>query len=188
MPTLKFPKLTDEELIRQLLATGNAQYFEELYNRHFKKIYYQVIAYVKDSEEAQDLTQDIFVKLYDRLSKFQEKSSFSTWLFSLARNAALDYLRRKGKIQEDYIDDSKLGGIPEVDDQALFQIKADRLAHILNKVSPDDKAILVMKYAHEWQVDEIAETLGIGESAVKMRIKRAKAKILNLYKYIYKEE
>lgn len=173
--------LSDQELIELILEKGDSHYFSILYQRYFRKVYYQVFAYVKTPEEAEDLSQDIFVKLYDKLSRFQGRSSFSTWLFSLSRNAALDYLRRKGNLPEQGVDESRLEHIPEVEDDELLQFRADRLAIIMSIMPADDKAILIMKYANEWQIDEIAEAMGLGESAVKMRIKRAKNRVKLLY-------
>lgn len=172
-------------LVSQLLETGDTLYFERLYSRFFKKVYYQVLAYVKEPHEAQDVAQDIFVKLYDRLGKFQGKSSFSTWLYTFARNTVLDHLRKKGKIQEQYIEDSRLEAIPEVADEELLQIRSEKLAYILDQVSPDEKAILIMMYANEWKMDEIAEVMGVSLSAIKMRIKRAKLKVRELYESTY---
>ena len=70
----------------------------------------------------------------------------------------------------------KLENIPETGDDELLQIRSDRLAELLDKVSPDEKAILIMMYAYEWKMDEIAEKMDISLSAVKMLLKRAKAK------------
>jgi len=93
----KLSSIEDEELVRLQLETGKTLYFEQIYRRYFKKVYYQVLSYLKDAEASQDLAQDIFVKLFDRLSKFRGKSTFSTWLFSFARNAFFDYLRKQGR-------------------------------------------------------------------------------------------
>ena len=180
-------KIKDEELVELILKTGNSQYFEIIYNRYFSKVYYQILSYVKDNEEARDVSQDVFVKLYDNLSKFRAKSTFSTWLYSFARNAVLDHLRRKGKLKEDPADEEKLESIPEPGDDELLRIKADRLAYILDQIHPDDKALLIMKYAHEWQMDEIAEKMDLSLSAVKMRISRAKQKVLSMYEKTYEK-
>lgn len=185
MHTSPLKHLKDEELVNRLLETGNTLYFEQLYSRYFQKVYYQVISYVKDAEEAQDLTQDIFVKLFGRLSNYQGKSSFSTWLFAISRNAVLDHLRRKKKIPETHVEESNLEIIPEVGDDELLKLRADRLAIIMEEISPDDKAILIMMYAHEWQMDEISEHMGMSLSAIKMRIKRAKHKVKSLYEEKY---
>lgn len=187
MSTIKANTHTDEILVEHLLSTGNPIYFEQLYQRYFQKVFYQTLSYLKDQEEAQDVTQDIFVKLYDRLGKFKGKSRFSTWLFAFARNAVLDYLRTKGRLKEDHVEESKLENVPEVEDEELFQIRSDHLALVLDQIPHDDKAILIMKYAHDWQIEEIAEQMGMGSSAIKMRLKRAKAKVLQLYQQTYRE-
>ena len=183
-----YRKIKDEELIRMILETGNSQYFEVIYQRYFSKVYYQILSYVKNEEEAQDVTQDVFIKLYGRLAKFHGKSSFSTWVYSFARNAVLDYLRQKGKLKEESGDESMMEAIPEVDDDELLRMRSDRLAYVLDQMHPDDKAILIMMYAHEWQMDEIAEKMDLSLSAVKMRIKRAKHKVVSLYDATYQSE
>lgn len=185
MPKEKTYSQTDEQLVQLLIETGNTVYFERLYNRYFQKVYYQSLSYVKDEEEARDVSQDIFVKLYDRLSKFQGTSSFSTWLFSFARNFILDYLRKKGRLKEEHINASRLEVVEEVGDDELLSLRSDRLAHVLDQIHPDDKAILIMMYAHEWKMEEIAEYMSMGLSAIKMRIKRAKAKVIQLHQDTY---
>lgn len=174
-------KLTDEELVRLQLETGNSTYFEQLYKRYFQKVYYQVKSYMKEPEATQDLTQDIFVKLHDRLGKFQEKSTFSTWIFSFVRNAVLDHLRKEKKLIETDLDEARYVEADDIGDNEFLKMRADRLALILEKIPSDDKAILIMMYAHGWQMDEISEVMNISVSAVKMRLKRAKVKVKDLY-------
>ncbi|MFK7920448.1 MAG: RNA polymerase sigma factor [Bacteroidia bacterium] len=180
--------ISDEELVRLLLETGNTIHFEKIYQRYFNKVYYQVLSYLKDAEESQDLAQDIFVKLFDRISKFQGKSTFSTWLFSLTRNACLDYLRKQGRVKEQALDDKQAEEIAEIEDSELLSIKSERLAVILEQIHPDEKSLLIMMYAYEWQMDEIAAHLGIKLGAIKMRLKRTKAKVKQLYDEQYQSD
>lgn len=180
--------IPDEELVRLLLETGNTIYFEQIYQRYFNKVYYQVLSYLKDAEESQDLTQDIFVKLFDRIAKFQEKSTFSTWLFSFARNACLDYLRKQGRVKEQALDEKQVEEIAEIDDTELLSIKSEQLATILEQIHPDEKSMLIMMYAYEWQMDEIAAHFGLKLGAIKMRLKRTKAKVKLLYDQQYQSD
>lgn len=161
----------------KIIASGDARYFSSLYQRYFQKVYYQVFSYLKEEESAEDLTQDIFVKLYDRLVKFRGKSSFSTWLFSFVRNAVLDHLRKKGRLKTETVEESRLEMMPEVEDDELLEIRSERLALVLDQLHPDEKSLLMMMYAYEWQMDEIAEHLNLTLSAVKMRLKRTKQKV-----------
>jgi RNA polymerase sigma-70 factor (ECF subfamily) len=183
-----YKKLSDEELVKRQIETGNSIYFEQLYKRYFNKVYFQVKSYLKDAEASQDLTQDIFVKLHSRLAKFQQNSTFSTWLFSFARNAITDHLRKENKIRETDLEEARLMTDEEVDDKELLQIKSERLGKILERIPPDDKAVLIMMYAHGWQMDEISEVMNLSMSATKMRLKRAKLKVLALYEKMYGED
>ena len=179
---------TDEELVEKLISSGKSYYFEELYSRYFRKVYYQILSYLKDEEETLDVAQDVFVKLHNRIAKFSGRSSFSTWLFSFSRNTVLDYLRKKGRRKEEKLPEQELEAIPEVADDELLKMRADRLKHVLELVSPEDKSILIQMYAYEWKMEEIAEFIGIGLSAVKMRIKRAKARVKQTYENEYGNE
>ncbi|RMG27514.1 MAG: RNA polymerase sigma factor [Bacteroidetes bacterium] len=181
MPARFNKKTSDEALLKEILTHHSEEAFRELHRRYFSKVYYQCLSYVKDQAIAEDLSQEAFIKLYDRLSRFHGKSSFSTWLYSLVRNVCLDYLRKAGKSATQSMDDYQLPDMPEVEDDELLAIKVEELAVILEQIPPDDKAILIMKYAHDWQIDEIAEHLGASESAIKMRLKRAKQKVKLLY-------
>eukprot|EP01031_Cornospumella_fuschlensis_P015460 gene15460-18893_t len=73
--------LTDEEMIRNYLTSQPNQCFETLYNRYVNKVYRRCLSMTKDSEKAEDFTQDIFLKVFSKLDAFQERSTFSTWLY-----------------------------------------------------------------------------------------------------------
>lgn len=182
MSRRKGQTLPDEEVIARYLDSGNSAFFQQLYDRYFSKVYYQCLGYIHDEAIAEDLTQDIFLKLHGRLAQFQGKSRFSTWLFSIARNKCLDHLRKYGNQLGEEAFTTQAEEIEEVDDRALFQIRVDQLNLILNALPIADKELLMMKYAHDWQIDEIAETTGLTEGAIKMRLKRAKFKVIEAYK------
>ena len=86
-------KLNDEDLIRQHFTTNPNGCFEELYNRYVGKVYNRCLSMTKDTEKAQDYTHDIFIRTFDRLDRFQEKSTFSTWLYSISFNYCLDQIK-----------------------------------------------------------------------------------------------
>lgn len=142
---------------------------------------------LKDEGLAQDATQDIFIKIYTNLAKFSEKSKFSTWLYSITYNYCIDYLRRKKKEKNLFTGemDTPPDIVEEVEDKELLQIELKKLKVVLGKIPIGDKAILMMKYQEEMSIKEIAEGLEKTESAVKMKIKRAKAKAMSVYKDLY---
>lgn len=180
---------TDIELISEYLATRKQKYFDLLYRRYVQKVYSKCISMLKDETKAIDATQEIFMKIYLNLAKFNGKSKFSTWIYSITYNYCIDYLRRKKKETNLFTDENdNLPDIKEeVPDNELLEMEVSRLKEVLKRLPADDRAILLMKYQDEMQIKEIAKTLDKTESAIKMKIKRAKHKAQKIYKDIFPE-
>jgi RNA polymerase sigma factor (sigma-70 family) len=181
---------TDEEIVRKILETNEHELFGELYERYKTKVYHKCISFAKDQDAAKDLLHDVFLKTFTSLSKFSGRSSFSTWLYSITYNYCVDYARSKTKMRTEDIDERV--DISDNDDakneRELMSMKAEQLSQVLKQINPKDKAILLMKFQDGASIKEIKEMLGISESAVKMRIKRAKANALNKYLELFEED
>ncbi|MEM7371498.1 MAG: sigma-70 family RNA polymerase sigma factor [Bacteroidota bacterium] len=176
-------ELSDETLVKQLLDTGKDRYFEELYRRYSQKVYYQCLSYTKDSESAKDLMQDSFMRLYDKLGKFSFRSSLSTWVFQLVRNLCLDYLRKQTnwKHEEEMTEEAEM---PEIEEKELLGLDARRLTIAMRSLSFQDQELLMLKYGHEWRINDISEITNLSVPAIKMRLKRAKSKVHKIYQQI----
>ncbi|NNK71660.1 MAG: sigma-70 family RNA polymerase sigma factor, partial [Flavobacteriaceae bacterium] len=114
-------------------------------------------------------------------------SKFSTWLYSFAYNHCVNYVNRNTakKIERKSVDSEGLEERlydPAVDDREISQLRVDQLKNALDKISPDEKMILLLKYQDGLSIKELSANLEIGESAVKMRLKRAKEKLVTVYK------
>jgi RNA polymerase sigma factor (sigma-70 family) len=171
---------TDEQLVRLFVETQRNSFFEEIYERYADKVYRKCLSFVKDQARAEDFTHDIFMKLILRLGSFKETAKFSTWLFSITYNYCMDQLRVIKKEAEEVLDDN-IDIIDEPDDTAEVEMEAHRLRQALDKITPDERTILLMKYQDDFSIKEIADTFGLTESAVKMRLKRTKEKLRKLY-------
>lgn len=176
--------MTEEEIIKRLIHSNDTSAFSTLYDQYVDKIYYKCLSLTKDKQLAQDLTHDIFVKIFITIKKFNFQSSFATWVYRITYNFCIDFLRKQQKQQilrldeeEDYVDD-------DIGDEELFAIAVDKLEIVLANIPPEDKAILLMKYQDELSLKDIMQMLDISESATKMRIKRAKEKVITLSKSI----
>jgi RNA polymerase sigma factor (sigma-70 family) len=138
---------------------------------------------------AHDATQEIFMKIFLNLARFREKSKFSTWVYSITYNFCIDFLRRKKKKMALFSDE--LENAPEivddVPDEELLQMEVKKLKVVLDEIPTGDKAILLMKYQEEMSIKEISSVLEKSESAVKMKIKRAKAKAQMVKHELFKE-
>ncbi len=183
----KISKLTDEELVRRIKETNDTHLFAVLYDRYSNLVYSKCLSFTRSKEEAQDLTHDIFIKLYVKLRSFKGNSKFSTWLYSFTYNFCVNYVQRdsykknENLIMDDEDKNYNLNAEKEVDDSSIYSLKTDKLKTAMEKLEPKDKMIILMKYQDEIPIKEIKELLEIGESAVKMRLKRAKAKLIELY-------
>ncbi|MBK9458974.1 MAG: RNA polymerase sigma factor [Sphingobacteriales bacterium] len=181
--------LSDEELVEEIVHSQNSRLVEVLYERYADKVYRRCISFVKEASIAEDLTHDIFIKVYLNLGGFKQKSKFSTWLYSITYNFCVDYVRKKQKDNVVDMEDKEgeIAGrdIDTADD--LDHIALDRLTELLEQLKPEDKLILLMKYRDDMSIKDIQIAFDISESAVKMRIKRAKEKLKSLYCEMYEE-
>lgn len=183
--TVEIEKSSDEELIKAIIKTNDTMLFEVLYDRYATLVYNKCFGFAKDSDEAKDLAQDVFLKLFVKLPSFKGLSKFSTWLYAFTYNHCVNYVTRSTakkfeKQAVDYKDIENISG-DEEDDESFLQMKVDKLKDALELISPEDKMILLLKYQDGLTIREIEEVLDIGQSAVKMRLKRAKDKLLIVY-------
>lgn len=175
--------MEDDQIISTYLVFQAAECFTIIYDRYVSKVYAKCIALLKDETLAHDATQEIFIKVFMNLSKFGGKSKFSTWLYSITYNFCIDYIRKRkkqGRIFSDEMEKTPEPVEEEVSDKEILEIELERLKRVLEQLPVGDKAVLLMKYLDGMQIKEIAEALNKTESAIKMKIKRAKAKALEI--------
>lgn len=181
---------SDEEIVKIVVARQRSDEFGILYDRYSEKVFRKCISFVKDVDQAKDLTHDIFLKTFLNLSKFNFKSKFSTWLYSLTYNYCIDFLRKENRLKTETSD--QIADVPDdqddLNEKELLSIKAQRLIEVLENIPVKEKAILLMKYQDEMSIEDIKGVLNVSESAVKMRLKRAKAKALETYRKMFGDE
>jgi RNA polymerase sigma-70 factor (ECF subfamily) len=177
----------DEDIVVYILKQRKHDAFGVLYDRYKDRVYHKCLSFAKDRDDAQDMLHDVFLKTFSSLSKFSGRSSFSTWLYSITYNYCVDYARMKKKFPTQDIETSY--EVNEKQDQEneeeLMSIRAERLVGILDEIDPDHKAVLLMKFQDGFSIKEIMAMTELSESAVKMRIMRAKAQALDTYKLLY---
>ncbi|RYF62815.1 MAG: RNA polymerase sigma factor [Cytophagaceae bacterium] len=170
-------QLNDEELIRQYLLTNPDVCYETLYNRYIGKVYRRCLSLTKNVEKAEDYTQDIFMRTFARLDRFQERSSFSTWLYSISFNYCLEQIKWSNRLALTSLDDTLLDQYADVDEYASQDEQMRYLAQAMNTLSNQDADLLRMKYQQGLAIGQIAQVLDLKESAVKMRLKRSRDRV-----------
>ena len=180
-----YAHLSDEELVEQIVASNDPLLFEKLYDRYAKMVYNKCYGFAKSDDEAQDLTQDVFLQLFIKLRTFKGKSKFSTWLYSFTYNFCVNYINRnkQRKIQDQsvQVEETEYKLTEDVPDESLYEMKADRLKKALEMISVEDKSLLLLKYQDGASIKDLVTLMDLGESAVKMRLKRAKERLLEIY-------
>ena len=180
-----YSKLTDLELVERITKDNNTMLFGILYDRYAKMVYNKCYGFARSEDEAEDLTQDVFLMLFVKLKSFQGRSKFSSWLYSFTYNFCVNYVKRnkerKMSDKSSSIEYSEYKLSDDVSDESLFEMRSDKLKKALDLIDPEDKKILLLKYQDDVSIKELQELLEIGESAVKMRLKRAKARIIETY-------
>jgi RNA polymerase sigma-70 factor (ECF subfamily) len=182
---------SDAEVIRLYLANQDARFFSILYRRYANKVYGKCISILKNDAEARDAMQDIFVKIMLNLGNFGEKSQFSTWVYSITYNYCIDTIRKKKKEKTMFSEDIERApdvAADEVPDQFLMEMDIKNLKVVLEALPDSDRLILMMKYHDDMSIKEIADMLSKTESAVKMKIKRAKEKAKELFDTKFKRD
>ncbi|MEM6894290.1 MAG: RNA polymerase sigma factor [Bacteroidota bacterium] len=180
-----FAQLTDEELVARIVKNNNPLLFGKLYDRYAKMVYNKCYGFARSQDEAEDLTQDVFLQLFIKLKSFKGKSKFSTWLYSFTYNFCVNYVNRnkQRKISDRSVpvEDSEHKLTEEVPDESLLELKAKKLEKALTLISAEDRSILLLKYQDGASIKELITLMEIGESAVKMRLKRAKERLMESY-------
>lgn len=175
----------EQQLIRQA-AEGQEQAFEQLVLRHQKGIYNLTLRMTGNQDDAYDLTQESFLRAWKSLAAFQFESSFSTWLYRIATNLCIDFLRRqkRGKvISLQMMEDESEQPLPLPDpkpgpeQQVLEQENRETVAGALQELEPEYRMALTMRVIDGLSYQEIAAALEIKEGTVKSRIARAREKM-----------
>ena len=176
---------SDWEIIQRIL-NGEKLLLEVIYDRYGKKAFHRCLSIVKDREIAQDLSHDIMIKVFTSLDKFKGTSDFSFWVYSIAYNHCMDYLKKKKKFRTDSYDTVVIEHVStaeiELENKVLKDLQLDQLNVLFQELKDDEKMILMMRYQDGMSVKQISSTLGIGESAIKMRLKRGRDRLAELLK------
>ncbi len=169
--------LTDEQVVAQILE-GETALLDVLYERYSGKIFHKCLSLIKDREAAKDCTHDIIVKVFMNLANFKGRSAFSLWVHSISYNYCMDYLQKRKRTDfSDNIEyelDVLSNDDNELEDKLLHDLQLVQLETVFEKLNTDEKMILMMRYQDNMSVKDISDSLQIGESAVKMRLKRSR--------------
>ena len=169
---------TDEQLVARCIG-GDRRSLGLLYERYYSKVYCKCMSYVKNSDDAFDLTQDILMKCFGNISSFRGNSSFSTWLFVITSNHCIAFLRKTKKQRFEDIEMCFDIAEESIDlaERNRREQQENSLDSKLDEISEQDRKMLVLKYKHNYSIVDLQKEFNLQASAVKMRLQRARHKI-----------
>jgi RNA polymerase sigma-70 factor (ECF subfamily) len=184
--------LNDSEIISRVLS-GDQQAYAGLVSRYQNYVFTLALRFTKNREDAEEVAQDIFIKAYRALADFRGNSKFSTWLYTIVNNTCITFLRKR-RLQTDSLDREGVFEVADSQDsgfsasQVEQKSKVSMVNNAIGLLNPDDAEIITLFYKSEQSLEEIAEVLGIGANAAKVRLHRARARLKDKMEQHFSEE
>ena len=178
-------KKKEESYIIKEILNGKTEQYEYFLDRYGQQVFVLVDRIVSCQEDAEELTQDIFLKVFQQLSSFKAESSFSTWIYRIATNLAISAVRKK---RNDVLrlDDSVFANLSDTQvDEALeddSEEQMERLQQAMNQLEADERALITLYYLEEKPLAEVAFILGMTEGNAKVKLHRIRKKLYVLIK------
>lgn len=172
------PREVESAVLRA--STGDASAFEELYHRYCRRVYSLCSRLTGSVDDAEDLTQDIFLLVHRKLGSFRGDSSFSTWLYRVAVNRALMHLRKSSvrhELAEDRDEVRKIADARAREHEGLSPIDRIALWRAIRNLPRGYRTVLVLHDVEGYRHDEIAALLGISVGATKSQLHKARMKV-----------
>jgi RNA polymerase sigma-70 factor (ECF subfamily) len=178
-------KADDQHYIR-LVKEGDTNAFAVLVDRYKDMVFTLSLKMLKDREEAEEVSQDTFLKIYKSLSKFNGESKFSTWIYKVAFNTCLDRLKKNKRSQPvaamDAFTEQEAISLTNVLDSIEERERKQVIQDCLHCLPGEDSFLLTLYYFEEQSLEEIANIIGINPNNVKIRLYRSRKKLTALLK------
>ncbi len=180
----------DYILVKRALDYNDQDAYKKLMEKYKTSVYYMLLRMVNNTEYAEDLTMETFGKAFKKLNLYIPKNAFSTWLFKIAVNTCIDFIRRQ---KEKHV--SMIKEIPGEDDEIEIQFESDEpnpeaslirkqltdnIRELITRLKPNYQSLIELRYFGEYSYQEIADELNLPIGTVKAQLSRAREALLNL--------
>jgi RNA polymerase sigma-70 factor (ECF subfamily) len=182
-------KAKGDLLLVEEARKGNEKAFASLMNRYRDSIYYMLLKMVNNASDAEDLTIEAFGKAFRNIDSYTPKFAFSTWLFKIATNNCVDFIRKKqvSPTPLDHLQDNLdnvtvniQSDLPDPEESLINHQKIAVLKDIVSQLKPRYKSLIELRYYKEYSYEEISSELNIPLGTVKAQLYRAKTLLYNI--------
>ena len=173
--------LNDNELISKVLS-GDQQAYGSLVSRYQNYVFTLALRFTKNREDAEEVSQDIFIKAYRALADFRGASKFSTWLYTIVNTTCITFLRKK-RLEIHSLDNEKVFEVADSMDSGMRanlveqKSRVSMVTNAIKMLSTDDAEVITLFYKGEQTLEEIAQILGIEANTAKVRLHRARTRL-----------
>mgnify|MGYP000834324331 FL=1 len=175
---------TDTYYIQRIQA-GDTACFACLLDKYSRPVHSLILKVVRNREDAEELAQDVFMKVFKHLSSFKGECSFSTWIYRIAYNTAISETRKKRHeflaIEESVINNVSEQEVAEALDRTDSSDQIQMLDAALAQLPPDERAIILLFYMKEKTIDEVATITGLTASNIKVKLHRIRKKLFFVF-------
>jgi RNA polymerase sigma-70 factor (ECF subfamily) len=160
--------VVNEEYLVQQAVNGNQAAFTELYDRNFDRIYRYVYVKVRNQAEAEDLTQDVFIKALEAIGSYKWRDlPFAAWLFRIAHNRIIDHMRKISKEKRASLDEAHAVSMEDPVHIAEQHSEAQHLKEALERLPEAQREVATLRFISQLSIAEVAKMLGKSEGTVK---------------------
>lgn len=171
---------SDNQILDSVLA-GNYRDFSIIINRYKDKAYGMLCRMLKNEQDAEEVLQDAFLKIYNSLSTFKKDSKFSTWIYSIIYNTGISFLRSKYKQKEKITDSLENFNSNVISELQYESEEENEILKFVDKLPPQNAVIIILYYIDELSVNEIGRILNLTESNVKTILYRSRKKLKDIF-------
>lgn len=170
--------MEQEQLWIQQVLAGDKQAYAHIINNYKNQLYATILRMTKNPQDAQDLVQDAFIKVYRNLEKYDASGSFSSWLYRVAINHCMDEFRKKRyAMTQIEIDEERVVEPNHPELVFLKKEKSRQLERLIGTLPEDERLIILLRYVNEISYEEIGEVMDVPLSTVRNKLHRAKKKM-----------
>lgn len=181
----------DYELIRLALDNGDQHAYAEIMNNYRDSLYFTMLRMTGDPHDADDLTIEAFGKAFKNLFQYTPEFAFSTWLFKIATNNCIDFMRKKSRgnfgvntdVGEDDMSSQVVTLTPDPEEQFIIEQKIHLMHEVVQRLKPHYKKLIELRYFKEYTYEEIVKELNLPLGTVKAQLFRSREFLYNILKH-----